>query len=60
LDANPGALLAGGAQLPDDAAVMSGSILIVAKDDGKVAGDFIANAPFTKAGLVDSNAKCDV
>jgi uncharacterized protein YciI len=51
LTANQHRLLAAGAQIDDDGTGGSGGVIIVDTDDRKEAEDFIANDPFTKAGL---------
>jgi uncharacterized protein len=51
LTANQHRLLAAGAQIEDDGSGGSGGVIIVDTDDRKEAEDFIANDPFTKAGL---------
>jgi uncharacterized protein YciI len=51
LTANQYRLLAAGAQIEDDGSGGSGGVIIVDTDDRKEAEDFIANDPFTKAGL---------
>lgn len=51
LDANQGKLLAAGALLNDDGSGGHGGVLIVDVEDRKAAEDFIANDPFSKAGL---------
>jgi len=53
LDAHAGKLLAAGALISDDGAGGHGGILIVDTDDRKEAEAFIANDPFTKAGLFE-------
>jgi uncharacterized protein YciI len=54
LTKNKDLLLAAGALIEDDGTGGSGGILIVDTDDRKVAEKFIADDPFTKAGLFDS------
>ncbi len=51
LEAHKGKLLAAGAMLLDDGATGEGGLLIVDTEERKVAEEFIANDPFTKAGL---------
>jgi uncharacterized protein len=51
LEKHKGKLLAAGALLNDDGTGGYGGVLIVDVDDRKAAEDFIANDPFTKAGL---------
>ena len=51
LTANQHRLLAAGAQIEDDGSGGSGGVIIVDTDDRKEAEEFIANDPFTKAGL---------
>jgi uncharacterized protein YciI len=51
LVANQHLLLAAGAQIEDDGSGGSGGVIIVDLDDREAAEDFIANDPFTKAGL---------
>ena len=58
LTANQHRLLAAGAQIEDDGSGGSGGVIIVDTDDRKEAEDFIANDPFTKAGLF-SDVKVD-
>lgn len=53
LIANKDLLLAGGALIDDDGNGGHGGILIVDTDDRKVAERFIAEDPFTKAGLFE-------
>ncbi len=53
LTANKHLLLAAGALIGDDGTGGSGGILIVDTDDRKEAGRFIANDPFSKAGLFE-------
>ena len=53
LTANQHRLLAAGAQIEDDGSGGSGGVIIVDTDDRKEAEDFIANDPFTKAGLFE-------
>jgi len=47
-------VLAGGALLDDDGASPHGGVIILDTDDREEAEDFIANDPFTKAGLFES------
>jgi uncharacterized protein YciI len=56
LDANLGKLLAAGALISDDGAGGHGGILIVDTDERTEAEAFIANDPFTKAGLFEKVA----
>ena len=51
LIANQHRLLAAGAQIEDDGSGGSGGVIIVDTDDRAEAEEFIANDPFTKAGL---------
>ena len=51
LVANQHRLLAAGAQIEDDGSGGSGGVIIVDTDNRKDAEEFIANDPFTKAGL---------
>ncbi|HEX5079744.1 MAG TPA: YciI family protein [Geminicoccaceae bacterium] len=51
LTANLHRLLAAGGQSEDDGSGESGSVYIVDTDDRKEAEEFIANDPFTKAGV---------
>jgi uncharacterized protein len=51
LEKHKGKLLAAGAILNDDGSTGEGGILIVDTDDRKVAEEFIANDPFSQAGL---------
>lgn len=51
LEANKHKLLAAGALLNDDGSGGHGGVIIVDVEDRKAAEDFIANDPFTKAGL---------
>lgn len=51
LTANQHRLLAAGGQIEDDGSGGNGSVYIVDTDDRKEAEDFIANDPFTKAGV---------
>ncbi|MEM7022970.1 MAG: YciI family protein [Pseudomonadota bacterium] len=53
LNANLDRLLAAGAQIEDDGSGGHGGLIIVDTDDRKEAEDFIANDPFTKAGLFE-------
>ena len=53
LTANQHRLLAAGAQIEDDGSGGSGGVIIVDTDDRKEAEEFIANDPFTKAGLFE-------
>jgi uncharacterized protein YciI len=53
LTANQHLLLAAGALINDDGTGGNGGILIVDTDDRKEAERFIANDPFTKAGLFE-------
>lgn len=53
LDAHADKLLAAGALISDDGTGGHGGILIVDTDERKVAEDFIAHDPFTKAGLFE-------
>ena len=53
LTANQHRLLAAGAQIKDDGSDHSGSVYILEADDRKEAEEFIANDPFTKAGLFE-------
>jgi uncharacterized protein YciI len=54
LKANQKSLLAAGALLKDDGSPGEGGILIVDTEDRAVAERFIADDPFTKAGLFQS------
>lgn len=54
LDSNKHRLLAAGAMIDDDGSGGHGGVIIVDTDDRKEAEDFIANDPFTKAGLFES------
>ena len=54
LTANQGLLLAAGALIDDDGTGGHGGILIVDTDDRAEAERFIANDPFSKAGLFQS------
>ncbi len=47
-------LLAAGAQIEDDGSGGHGGVIIYDTDDRKEAEEFIANDPFTKAGLFES------
>lgn len=51
LEKHKGMLLAAGALLHDDGSTGEGGVLIVDTEDRKVAEAFIAEDPFTKAGL---------
>lgn len=51
LEKQKGKLLAAGALLNDDGSTGEGGLLIVDTEDRTVADAFIANDPFTKAGL---------
>lgn len=53
LTTNKNLLLAAGALIEDDGTGGSGGILIVDTDDRKEAERFIANDPFSKAGLFE-------
>ena len=53
LTANRRRLLAAGGQIEDDGSGHSGSVYIVDTDDREEAEEFIANDPFTKAGLFE-------
>jgi len=53
LTANQHLLLAAGALIDDDGTGGKGGILLVDTDDRAVAEQFIANDPFTKAGLFE-------
>ncbi|HEX5079745.1 MAG TPA: YciI family protein [Geminicoccaceae bacterium] len=53
LTANQHRLLAAGAMIEDDGRGGSGGVIIIDTDDRKEAEDFIANDPFTKAGLFE-------
>ena|SRR6266851_9885150 len=53
LEARKDKLLAGGALLSDDGKDATGGLLIVDVEDRESAEDFIANDPFTKAGLFE-------
>ena len=53
LTANKHLLLAAGALIEDDGSGGSGGLLIVDTDDRKEAERFVADDPFTKAGLFD-------
>lgn len=53
LTKNKDLLLAAGALIEDDGSGGNGGILIVDTDDRKVAEKFIADDPFTKAGLFE-------
>ena len=53
LTANQHLLLAAGALIEDDGTGGKGGILLVDTDDRAVAEQFIANDPFTKAGLFE-------
>ncbi len=54
LDANKDKLLAAGALIDDDGTGGGGGVLIVDVDDRASAEAFIADDPFTKAGLFES------
>lgn len=54
LEANKDKLLAAGALIDDDGSGGSGGIIIVDVDDRAAAEAFIAEDPFTKAGLFES------
>lgn len=54
LDANKNKLLAAGAIINDDGSGGHGGVIIVDTDEREEAEDFIANDPFTKAGLFES------
>jgi uncharacterized protein len=54
LTENQHLLLAAGARIEDDGSGGHGGVLIVDTEDRKVAEDFIANDPFTRAGLFQS------
>ncbi|MDH3642547.1 MAG: YciI family protein [Gammaproteobacteria bacterium] len=54
LDANKDKLLAGGAIINDDGTGGHGGVIIVDTDDREEAEKFIADDPFTKAGLFES------
>lgn len=51
LEKHKGKLLAAGAVLSDDGSTGEGGVLIVDTEERKIAEEFIANDPFTKAGL---------
>jgi uncharacterized protein len=51
LEKHKGKLLAAGAVIQDDGSTGEGGLIIVDTEDRKVAEDFIANDPFTTAGL---------
>jgi uncharacterized protein YciI len=51
LDANKDRLLACGAKLSDDGETASGTLYLIATEDRAEAESFLANDPFTKAGL---------
>ena len=53
LTANQHRLLAAGAMIEDDGSGGSGGVIIIDTDVRKEAEDFIANDPFTKAGLFE-------
>ncbi len=55
LTANKHLLLAAGALIEDDGSGGSGGLLIVDTDDRKEAERFIAEDPFSKAGLFESS-----
>ncbi len=54
LDRNKHRLLAAGGMTEDDGSGGHGGVIIVDTDDRKEAEEFIANDPFTKAGLFES------
>lgn len=54
LDANKGKLLAAGALIDDDGTGGHGGVIIVDTDDRAEAERFIADDPFTKAGLFET------
>jgi uncharacterized protein YciI len=54
LDANKDKLLAGGAVINDDGTGGHGGVIILDTDDREEAEKFIADDPFTKAGLFES------
>lgn len=54
LDSHKSKLLAAGAVINDDGSGGHGGVIIYDTDDRKTAEDFIANDPFTKAGLFQS------
>jgi len=54
LDANKHRLLAGGAVINDDGSGGHGGVIIVDTDDREEAEKFVADDPFTKAGLFES------
>lgn len=54
LDANKHKLLAAGALIEDDGSGGHGGLIIVDTDDRAEAETFIANDPFTEAGLFES------
>ena len=54
LVANQDRLLAAGGTIEDDGSGGDGGVIIVDTDDRQEAEDFIANDPFTKAGLFES------
>jgi uncharacterized protein YciI len=51
LEKHKGKLLAAGAVLNDDGSTGEGGVLIVDTEERQAAEEFIANDPFTKAGL---------
>ena len=53
LEVNLDRLLVAGAQIEDDGTGGHGGVIIVDTDDRQEAEDFIANDPFTKAGLFE-------
>ncbi len=54
LDNNRHKLLAAGALIDDDGSGGHGGAIILDTDDREEAGDFIANDPFSRAGLFES------
>jgi uncharacterized protein YciI len=58
LIANQAKLLAGGALINDDGSGGHGGIIIVDTEDRAEAEAFIANDPFTKAGLFEKTTVC--
>ncbi len=54
LKLNLGSLLAAGGLIDDDGAGGQGGVIILDTDDRDVAESFIANDPFSKAGLFES------
>ena len=54
LKLNLGSLLAAGGLIDDDGSGAHGGVIILDTDDREVAESFIANDPFSKAGLFES------